>query len=79
MTLILALLAIATAPVPVEASITSSATIEVDGECGRLVTNDTDAIAWADDRPLVADGAWTCPADPSPDRLAAWVRLRRLT
>jgi len=78
-TLLLALLAVATAGVTVTASIESVATVEVDGECARLVTNEPDAIAWADDRPLVADGTWTCPADPPREQLAGWVRLRRLT
>ena len=72
---LLALLASATAAVNVTATIESFATVEIDGECALLTTNDPDAAAYLNDRELVAD-VWTCPADPLPERLVGIPLLR---
>lgn len=76
--LLLALLSSAFATITVSASIESYATVEVDSDCARLVTNDPDAIAWVEDQPLVANADWLCPLDPDPPAAmyAHLVRLR---
>lgn len=76
--MILALILSATATVTVTATIESYATVEVADDCARLVTNDPDALAWVEDRPLVANADWLCPATPTPEPLmyADLVRLR---
>ena len=55
----------ASASVTVTASIASYADVTVDDGCALLTTNDPDAVALLNDRPLVAD-VWTCPTDPEP-------------
>lgn len=55
----------ASATVYVTATIASFATIEVDDNFARVVSNSTEAVAWANDVPLTDE--WVCVLDCDPD------------
>lgn len=63
------------------ATIASILTAEVDGDFARVTSNEPEAVVLVAGIPVEPNAGWVCVVDqaPAPDRLAGWVRLRRLT